>query len=88
MDTYEPLQGSSYIELPKDIHDTKAAVNIKNDDQQCFKWFILAALHPASNHAERLTNYQDYKDELNFWQNWISCPNSSDIQVWETEFWD
>lgn len=66
MDPYEPLQGSSYIELPKDIHDTKAAVNIKNDDQQCFKWFILAALHPASNHAERLTNYQDYKDELNF----------------------
>ena len=66
MDTYEPLQGSSYIELPKDIHDTKAVVNIKNDDQQCFKWFILAALHPASNHVERLTNYQDYKDELNF----------------------
>lgn len=66
IDTYEPLQGSSYIELPKDIHDTKAVVNIKNDDQKCFKWSILAALHPASNHAERLTNYQDYKDELNF----------------------
>ena len=66
MGTYEPLQGSSYIELPKDIHDTKALVNIKNDDQQCFKRSILAALHPASNHAERLTNYQDYKEELKF----------------------
>ena len=66
MDTYEPLQGSSYIELPKDILHTKAVVNIKNEDLECFKWCILAALHPASNHAEGLTNYQDYKEDLNF----------------------
>jgi len=64
--SYEPLRGSSYTELPKDIHDTKAVVNIKNEDLECFKWCILAGLHPASNHAERLTNYQDYNGELNF----------------------
>ena len=79
MDTYEPLQGSSYIKQPKDILDTKAVVNIKNEDLECFKWCILAALHPASNHPERPTNYQDYKEDLNFDGIEFCCPNSSDI---------
>lgn len=63
---YEPIGGSSYLELPKDIYDTKAVINVKNEDQQCFKWSILAALHPASKDAQRITKYQEYKDELNF----------------------
>lgn len=79
MDTYEPLQGSSYIKQPKDILDTKAVVNIKNEDLECFKLCILAALHPASNHPERPTNYQDYKEDLNFDGIEFCCPNSSDI---------
>ena len=63
---YQPLGGSSYIELPKDVYNTKAVVNVKNKDQECFKWSVLAALHPADHNAERLTHYQPYKDELNF----------------------
>ena len=66
IDTYQPLQGSSYIELPKDILDSKAVVNIKNEDQACFKWSILAALHPVSVHPERLSHYERYRDELDF----------------------
>ena len=50
----------------KDIHNSKAVVNIKNEDLECFKWSILAALHPASKDAQRVTKYQEYKDELNF----------------------
>ena len=49
---YQPLGGSSYIELPKDVYDTKAIVNVKNDDQECFKWSVLAALHPTLKNAE------------------------------------
>ena len=41
-------------------------VKIKKGDLECFKWSILAALHPASKDAQRVTNYQEYKDELNF----------------------
>ena len=63
---YQPLGGGSYIELPKDIYNTKAVVNVKNKDKECFKWSVLAALHPADHHAERLTHYQPYKDDLNF----------------------
>ena len=73
---YQPLGGSSYVELPKDIYDKKAIVNVKNQDQECFKWSILAALHPAEHHAERIAHYQEYKDELNF--NGIDFPMSID----------
>ena len=67
MDAQEPLQGEALIlNFPKDIHDSKAVVNIKNEDLECFKWSILAALHPASKDAQRVTKYQEYKDELNF----------------------
>ena len=29
-------------------------------------WSILAALHPISTHPERLGNYEEFKEELNF----------------------
>ena len=32
-----PLGGSSYIPLPKKIRDKKAVINMKNEDDQCFK---------------------------------------------------
>ena len=63
---YQPIGGSSYIELPKNIYDTKSIVNVKNDDQKCFMWSILAALHPANYHPERVIHYKPFEDELNF----------------------
>ena len=63
---YEPMGGSSYLQLPKDVYDSKAVINIKNEDHECFKWSLLAALHPAEHHAERITHYQPFKEELNF----------------------
>ena len=63
---YTPMGGSSYITLPKDVYDTKSIVNVQNQDQECFKWSVLAALHPANTHAERVSNYQAYQEELNF----------------------
>ena len=63
---YRPIGGSSYIELPKDIYDTKSIVNVKNEDQHCFKWAVLSALHPADHHAERIIHYKPFEEELNF----------------------
>ena len=34
---YEPLGGSSYLDLPEDVYDSKAVINIKIEDQECFK---------------------------------------------------
>lgn len=63
---YEPLGGSSCLELTKDVYDSKAVINIKSEEvQQCFKWSILAYLHPALNHAERISHYKPFNEELN-----------------------
>ena len=62
---YQPLQGSSYIELPDFIKRKHAVVNVKNHDKQCLKWSLLACLHPVDEHRERLSHYVKYKDELN-----------------------
>ncbi|GFW55306.1 uncharacterized protein TNCV_116921 [Trichonephila clavipes] len=63
---YNPLRGSSYIDLPKKIKDKKAVINVKNDDNKCFMWSVLSALHPADDHVDRISKYKPYKNELNF----------------------
>ena len=45
---YNPMRGSSYIELPASIQKKHACVNVQYFDvDQCFKWTVLSALHPA-----------------------------------------
>ena len=64
---YNPLRGSSYIDLPREIKVKKAVVNVKNRDDKCFVWSILSALHPVDSrdHAYRTSKYQPYESELN-----------------------
>lgn len=63
---YQPLQISSYIELPIHLQRKKAIVNINNSDQKCFQWAILSALHPVLKDANRVTKYKRYSKELKF----------------------
>ena len=49
-----PLRGSSYIELPKELKDKKAIINMKNDDDKCFLWGVLRALNPVEKNKERI----------------------------------
>ena len=49
-----PLRESSYIELPKELKDKKAIINMKNDDDKCFLWCVLRALCPVKKNKERL----------------------------------
>lgn len=64
---YEPIRGSSYMELPSFIRNKKAIVNVKNMfDKMCFKWAILSAQYPVRNHVDRLSNYTPYADTLDF----------------------
>ncbi|XP_055309888.1 uncharacterized protein LOC129573423, partial [Sitodiplosis mosellana] len=60
------FSGSSYLETPKSIRNKRAVINVKNYDNQCFKWAILSALHPAKNNTDRLSNYERFKNELKF----------------------
>jgi hypothetical protein len=40
IDKYVPLCGSSYIPLPKFLADKTAIINVKNKDDECFKWAV------------------------------------------------
>ena len=53
-DIWDPLKGSSYIDLPKELKNKNAIINMKNEDNKCFLWCVLRALNPTNNHAERI----------------------------------
>ena len=52
---YKPLGGSTYGPLPKTIRGKNAVINMKNDDDQCFKWSVTRSLNPVDKNAERIT---------------------------------
>ena len=61
---FRPLHGSSYIATPKYLANKKCIINVENDDQKCFLWAVLSAIHPVEVHAERLSHYRKYENEL------------------------
>ena len=57
------IDGSNFIKIPL---RSNAILNVENNDKYCFLWSILAWLHPCNNnHPNRVSNYQQYFDELN-----------------------
>ena len=63
---YEPLSGSSYLPLPDFIAKKRAVINVKNADDKCFMWSVLAKLHPVEKDPQRVTKYTQYMKELDF----------------------
>ena len=44
---YKPLNGSSYIKLPAKLGNSrKGLINIKNEDNECFRWCHIRHLNP------------------------------------------
>ena len=62
---YNPIKGRSYIELPDEINHKKACINIKNKDNKCFLWSVIAHLYPTTNpNPNRVSNYIEYEKNL------------------------
>ena len=51
---YDPLGGSYYIPLPAFLAAKKAIINLKNEDDECFKRAITRALNPVEKNSERI----------------------------------
>ena len=87
----KPLKGNSYIELPKPLALKKCIVNVKNTDDQCFKWAVLSAMFPQPKDGQRVSKYAEIEklDLVDFRK--ISYPtplteitkfeNSNDISI-------
>ena len=61
--------GSSYIDLPSEIKNEKACANVQNkNDNECFKYSILAALHYSEIKKDnyRPSKYTKWLNDLNF----------------------
>ena len=52
---YKPLNGSSYTELPTELRNPKKGlINIKNKDDECFRWCHIRHLNPQIEHPVRI----------------------------------
>ena len=58
---FQPLRGSTFLPLPRKISSKKAVINMKNTDDQCFKWSVVRALNPVDIHPERVS--KELKDQ-------------------------
>ena len=54
LDPFEPLEGSSYFPLPYKLAVKKAIINVKNEDDKCFKWAVTSAVFPRKKNGQRL----------------------------------
>ena len=66
--TYKPLHGSSYMELPTELRNPKKGlINIKNKDDECFRWCHIRHLNPQEKNPRRIKK-EDKKmiNELNY----------------------
>ena len=48
----DPLRAIAFVPLPGWIKDKKAVVNVTGTGNDCFKWAVLAGMHPASDHSD------------------------------------
>ena len=63
---WDPLNAGSYMELPTNLKNKKAIINMKNQDDKCFLWCVLRALNPVEKNKERVDkNLISKQDTLN-----------------------
>ena len=52
---YKPMNGSSYIQLPTELRNSaKGLINIKNEDNECFRWCHIRHLNPQDKNPQRI----------------------------------
>ena len=62
---YQPLKGSSWIQLPTCLAKSKAIINPQNhNDDKCFLYSVLAAIHPEVQHPARIQSWRYLMDSV------------------------
>ena len=52
---YQPIKGSSYIKLPQELRNgKKGLINMKNEDNECFRWCHIRRLNPQDKNPQRI----------------------------------
>jgi hypothetical protein len=61
----KPIKGSgnylTYCLLP---FKTQSIINVQNNDNKCFLWSILSALHTPKYHVSQVGSYREYENDI------------------------
>ena len=62
------MKGSSYLPLPNWLARKKAIINPKNEDQECFKWAVIAASRweEINNNPERISKLKRFEKDFDW----------------------
>ena len=65
---YNPLKGSSYIELPQELQNSaKGLINMKNKDNECFRWCHIRHSNPQDKDPQRIKKTdKQYIEKLDY----------------------
>ena len=65
---YKPLNGSSCIKLPPELRNpSKGLINLKNNDNECFRWCHIRHLNPQEKNPHRIKKcYKKYIENLGY----------------------
>ena len=64
--TLWPLRGSASTPLLRWIQTSRAVVNVAGTGGDCFKWAILAGMHPIETNAHRRVKYAEHMGRYDF----------------------
>ena len=61
-------RGGSYIDSPKWLKNKKATINLKSNDDKCFKYALTVALNyeQIKDHPERISKIKPFIDQYNW----------------------
>ena len=65
---YKPMKGSSYIQLPSELRNSaKGLINMKNEDNECFRWCHIRHLNPQDKDPQRIKKVdKPYVEKLDY----------------------
>ena len=59
-------RGSSYLSLPDWLEKKKAIINLHNDDEECFKWAVIAVENVGMKNPQRVSNLREFTDNYDW----------------------
>ena len=77
------MRGSSYLPLPDWLAGKKVIVNPHNDDEECFKWSVIAAENAGMKDPQRASNLRKFMDNYD-WSGLEFRVSIKDIGKFET----
>ena len=78
------MRGSSYLPLPDWLVRKKAIINPHNDDEECFKWSVIAAENVGMKNPQRVSNLRKFADNYD-WSGLKFPVSTKDLRKFETK---